>query len=98
MNLIAQELVAKRRKLQAELGRLSTHGQRQLSQLTQHTAKTRANFDRDQSRVEAAYRAAIERNEKLKAEINKTLKGCEQLTNEIAGIDAALTSQTTEKI
>lgn len=98
MNLVAEDLLAKRKKLQTELGRLSTLGQRQLSQLTQHTAKTRANFDRDQSRVEAAYRAAIERNAMLKAEINKTLKDCEQLTNEIAGIDAALTSQTTEKI
>lgn len=96
MNLVAQELITKRRKLQADLGRLATRGQKQLSQLTEHTAKTRANFDRDQSRVEAAYRAALERNAKLKADIEKNLKDCEEITNQIADIDASLASQTTE--
>lgn len=98
MNVIAEDLLAKRKKLQADLGRLATRGQKQLSQLTQHTAKTRAIFDRDQSRVEAAYRSGIERNAKMNAEMQQTLKDCEQLNKQIADIDAALALQTTEKI
>jgi hypothetical protein len=98
MNFLTQDLAAKRTALIKKRAKLAIHGQKQLSQLAQVRENARLEYERAQKRLDSVHKNALIAQEKLTTDIRRTVTDGEQITAEIAEIDAALSTQITEAI